>query len=127
MGMTERFVDALHHLDTTGDAAPLSGLFAGQATLQRMAQHRVYRGQDATRRFWHEYRSAFRDVDTRFHRTAATDGLVLLEWTSRGTLANGEPFQYDGVSIVENDGEHVTAFRTYYDSASLLHPTVKPT
>ena len=48
-----------------------------------------------------------------------------MEWTGKGELKNGQPIEYRGVSIIEHDGQKVSAFRTYYDSAAFLAPEAK--
>ncbi|HJL16235.1 MAG TPA: nuclear transport factor 2 family protein [Sandaracinaceae bacterium LLY-WYZ-13_1] len=120
MSLTDRFMDALHHLDRTGETGPMAQLFHADATLRRMAQRHVY---DRVHAFWRDYLSAFDEVRTEFHDAHAADGRVVLEWTSRGTLSNGHPFDYDGVSVLEVEGERVAAFRAYYDCAALLPPS----
>jgi ketosteroid isomerase-like protein len=127
MSLAQQFMDALKHLDQTGDVEPIARLFRDDAPLRRMAQHHSYRpdtqGPDQIRAFWQDYRSAFDRIHTEFHDAQTTDGRVFLEWTSEGTLSNGTPFGYDGISILETDGDRVAAFRAYYDSAELYPRT----
>jgi ketosteroid isomerase-like protein len=44
----------------------------------------------------------------------------VLEWISKGALSTSEDIRYQGVSILEMDGERIHRFRTYYDSAAFL-------
>jgi len=46
-------------------------------------------------------------------------GGAVLEWVSRGALANGEPVAYKGVTVLETDAGRICRCRTYYDSAVL--------
>ena len=45
----------------------------------------------------------------------------MLEWTSRGRLAHGTEFAYDGVSVVEYEDGEVRRFRAYFDPTALGH------
>ncbi len=45
-----------------------------------------------------------------------------MEWVASGQLKGGQPTEYRGVSLIEHDGQAVTAFRTYYDSAAFVVP-----
>ena len=38
--------------------------------------------------------------------------------------AGGHPVTYTGVTIIDLDADRVTGFRTVYDSAALMGPTV---
>ena len=40
-----------------------------------------------------------------------------LEWTSEGSLVDGRPLTYRGVTVVDFDGDTITRLSTYYDSA----------
>lgn len=71
-------------------------------------------GQEGARRFWQEYREAFRDVESTFRDVIVAGDRAALEWTTRGTSAEGRPIDYDGVSNLETDGRSVTRFRAYF-------------
>ena len=55
-----------------------------------------------------------------FTDTRRADGSATLEWKSDGTLPDGKPISYRGVSLIDFDGDRVKRFRTYYDSAAFL-------
>ena len=118
--LTERFIDALHRLHAEADVEPMAALFSDDAQLSKLGQRHEERGPDGARRFWQTYRDVFGDIEVTFTHTVRDGDSVALEWTSTGTLSGGGSISYEGVSVLEG-GESITAFRTYYDSASFGH------
>lgn len=116
--LTDRFVAALHRLHTERDAEDLVALFSEGATLSKLGQQHEAHGPDGARHFWDDYRRVFDAIEATFTHTIVGDGSVALEWTSTGSLSGGHPFSYDGISVLESDGELIDGFRTYYDSAA---------
>lgn len=123
--MAERFVSALGELHSSNDVDPLVELFGDDATLSKAGLPHEESGKDGARAFWQQYRDVFGDIDSDFKHQVVDGDLVVLEWTSNGTLRDGSDFSYDGVSIFEADGESITAFRTYYDTAAFLSAEAK--
>ncbi|MGY1785207.1 nuclear transport factor 2 family protein [Geodermatophilus sp. SYSU D00698] len=124
--LTERFADALHHLDAERDPQPLVDLTGDDAELMKLNQDHEARGRDGARRFWEDYRNVFGDLETTFTSRSVGETTAALEWESRGTLRNGKPFTYRGVTVIEGDGSDdglLTGVRTYYDSAAFLQET----
>lgn len=119
--LARAFMDALKTTESERDPAALLAFFGDDATLRRNG-HGEHEGRDGAERFWREYLESFREQTTTFHAVTEADGRIVLEWTSEGTRADGEPLQYSGVSILadaEGGGEgRIGAFRTYFDSAS---------
>ena len=115
--LTERFIDALHRLHAEADAEPMAALFADDAQLSKLGQGHEERGQDGARKFWRVYRDLFDDIEATFTHTTQGSDSAVLEWTSTGTLHDGGPISYEGVTVLEGE-ETITAFRTYYDSAA---------
>ncbi|CAN5571184.1 hypothetical protein BH18VER1_BH18VER1_07400 [soil metagenome] len=74
--------------------------------------------------FWQTYLEQFREVQSEFTNDFATDRTAVLEWNSRGKLADGRPIGYRGVSIIEFGDNGLTSFRTYYDSALFVRAGV---
>ena len=122
--VAERFMTALQAFESGGDADPLVGLFREDAECVSLAH--AERGRDGVRRFWEEYRRAFATVRSEFTAALFADAGASLEWTSEGTLPTGAPITYRGVSILEVDGDRVSRFRTYYDSAAFVAPGGRP-
>ena len=120
MPVTERFLSALETLEQNGSVEPMTEVFAESAQLARLGRP-AEQGPDAVRQFWSEYREQFADrVDSTFHRIVETPDLVTLEWVTEGDLSASHPILYAGISVLTIDGDRVTDFRTYYDSAAFL-------
>lgn len=114
---TDKFIKALERAEQTRDVAPLAAVFTETAELHSYTRDR--RGRDAAS-FWKEYLDAFDDVRSRFTRVDDRDGSAVLEWESEGRLPGGAPIRYEGVTLLEFEGERVRRFRTYFDSAAFL-------
>lgn len=113
--LVQRFIDALEHLERTGDVERMAGLFAEDAELGNIAGSRTFKGPDGAREFWRMYLSNFGEVRSDFRRVIATDDGAALEWNSRGKGADGEPFEYAGVTLLDlRDGE-LARFHSYFD------------
>ena len=118
--LTQEFMRALQQYETTGELAPLLALFDEDGEALNLGRTEPARGTEAIEGFWRDYRAVFREVQSEFtHVIEGKDGAVL-EWVSRGSLPNGEPVEYKGVSILEASSNRVRKFRTYYDSAVFL-------
>ena len=59
----------------------------------------------------------FRKIRSEFTHVIEGGGGAVLEWVSRGALADGRPVEYKGVTVLETDGGRIRRCRTYYDSA----------
>lgn len=121
--LTERFMQALQTTEQTGDVEPLVALFAEKSSLKNLTTQ-TWTGQDGAREFWTAYLSNFDSIRSEFthHLEAAATGIM--EWTATGQLKGGAGLAYQGVSIIEIDGDKVSAFRTYYDSAAFVNTGV---
>jgi ketosteroid isomerase-like protein len=117
---TEEFMRTLQRIEQSRDVGPLVEMFADDAELASPERDATRRGRDGARTFWEEYLSAFSRVQSTFTRVREGDGFAVLEWVSDGALANNDPIRYPGVSILELEGDRVTRFSTYYDSAAFL-------
>jgi ketosteroid isomerase-like protein len=118
--LTDKFIDALHRLHADREVEPLVALFAADATLSKLGHQHEEHGPEGARTFWEQYRAVFDDIEATFTHTIAGEDSVALEWTSTGSLRGGHPFSYDGISILQGDGEQLHGFRTYYDSAAFV-------
>ncbi|HEX8281309.1 MAG TPA: nuclear transport factor 2 family protein [Chthoniobacterales bacterium] len=115
-GMPARFKQALQETEAAGDPQKVASLFAQGAPLTNLGGDH---GTDATA-FWQKYLEQFREVRSEFTSETVSDTSAAREWQSRGVLADGKPVEYRGISVIEFDGERVTSFRTYYDSAAFV-------
>ena len=123
--VAETFMKSLQEAERTKDVEPLVRLFADDAEVETPMLHRSHRGRDGARAFWKEYLGAFGSVRSEFTDTRRADGFASLEWKSDGTLPDGRPVSYRGVSLLDTDGQKVRRFRTYYDSAVFLSEGAK--
>lgn len=118
--VAKTFMSSLQEAERTRDVEPLVRLFADDAEVETAMLHRSHRGREGARAFWKEYLGAFGSVRSEFTDTRRADGFASLEWKSDGTLPDGRPVSYRGVSLIDTDGEKVRRFRTYYDTAVFL-------
>lgn len=119
--ITERFVAALHDLHRNGEVEPIVDLFGDDAVLTKAGLPHEEHGKQGARAFWQNYRDVFDAIEASFQHTVGGDRVAFLEWTSYGTLRDGSDFRYDGVSVLEADGDNIDAFRTYYDTSAFLN------
>jgi ketosteroid isomerase-like protein len=117
--LVERFIAALETLEQQRDVEPLADLYAAEAEVGNVVTPHEFTGPDGARDFWTRYREAFGEVRSSFRNIIVAEGRAALEWTSEGTNADGTPFTYDGVSILELDGDAITRFRAYFNPSDL--------
>ncbi len=115
-----RFIAALRMAEQRRDLEPMVELFTDEAELSKLDGQRARRGPGAAREFWNEYRESFDEIKSTIVHATEGENAVALEWHAEGTLPGGRAFSYVGVSVVDIDGERVTGFRTYYDSAAFV-------
>ena len=123
-GMAQTFADSLQRTEDTRDPEPLVRLFSEDAELHNLAIS--HQGLDGARQFWDTYLQQFKSIRSEFSHLIESDGQAALVWTSKGTLKDGHPITYRGVSVIEFDGDKVHRFETVYDSAAFLR-TEAPT
>lgn len=119
MERAQRFVDALGKLEESGDLEPLVSLFAEDAQVSNVASKRVFSGRDGARQFWEEYKGTLARVRSTFRNMIESGDRVALEWESQGTAHNGAAVDYEGVSIIEWDGQLIRRFYAYFDPGLL--------
>jgi limonene-1,2-epoxide hydrolase len=117
--IAERFIAALERLEQDRDLDPLVALHADGCDVGNVNAPDRFHGPEGARRFWGEYRDTFGELRSEFRNVIAADGRVALEWTTSGTSADGKPLAYDGVSILEADGDKLTRFHAYFDPGKL--------
>ncbi|MFY1827423.1 nuclear transport factor 2 family protein [Myxococcus fulvus] len=119
MERAQRFVEALSSLEEDGDLEGLVALFSDDAHVSNVASSRVFKGKEGARQFWREYKATLRRVKSSFRNMIEAGDRVALEWESHGTAQNGAAVAYEGVSIIEWDGEHIRRFYAYFDPHAL--------
>lgn len=123
--LAQQFIDALHALEQ-GDVEnvdQLAGMYSDDARLVNAAlklagQERT--GQAGARQFWTEYRRTFGEAYSDFYQVTLNEQAAGLFWTTKGTGNDGQPMEYDGVSLlVFDDQGKIKLFRGYYDTREL--------
>lgn len=118
---TQAFADALQSFESEKDDAALLACFADGARLIRPEADRSDT-EDDPQAFWQAYLDQFGTIATSFDEVREEGDLGVLEWHSEGELATGRDIAYRGVSVLVFDGEEVTRFSTYYDTAAFVEP-----
>ncbi len=109
--LVERFVEALGRLEAERDLEAITSLFAEESETGNVVSPEKFEGREGAREFWGaKYRDTFGEVRSTFRNVFATENRAALEWTTEGTANDGTPVRYDGVSIIETDGEQIKRF-----------------
>jgi ketosteroid isomerase-like protein len=117
--VAERFIEALRGLEEMRDVETMVALYAEQSEVGNVNAPEKFTGQAGAREFWTKYRDTFGEVRSTFRNRIINETRAALEWTTEGTTANGAPFNYEGVSILEIEGDTITRFRAYFDPEAL--------
>ena len=115
----EKFIDALAKLEADENVDEIVSLFADDCEVGNVATHENMNGQDGARQFWTNYRKTFGEIKSTFKNKISSDNTAALEWTSVGTSANGSKIDYEGVSILETNGDKIQRFFAYFNPAKL--------
>ena len=121
--VADNFVAALRKLEEEDDVEPLVEIHAKDCEVGNVSVPEAFRGHDGLREFWTEYRKTFGDMKSTFRNVFATGEGAALEWTTQGT-SNGDAVSYDGVSILEIEGDKVSRFMAYFDTRRLSRQVV---
>ena len=116
--IAEKFIDALRELEQNRDAETIAALFADDAEVNNVVT--IDNSHDLSpREFWQKYRDNFGEVNSEFSNKIYGEKTAALEWTTTGTGIGGEEVNYEGVSILETDGERITRFFAYFNPGKL--------
>ncbi len=119
--IAEQFEKALQQMEQSRNVEELANFFAEDAVLGNLGAAQDLHGSQGVREFWQRYLEQFREIHSEFSATTAADHAAVLEWKSHGTLKDGHPIDYRGVSILRlNENGQVGEFQTYYDSAAFV-------
>lgn len=114
--ITEKFIDALTKLESGEDVDTIASLFADGCEVGNVTLSKTLHGTDGAREFWTHYKSTLGDVRSVFKNKIVSGNASALEWTTEG----GENHvSYEGVSILETDGEKITRFFAYFNPNKL--------
>ncbi len=117
--VAEKFIEALKALEESRDLEQIVALHAESADVGNVVAPEKFHGRDGAREFWTKYRDTFGEVNSTFRNRIITENRAALEWTTEGTSSGGEPINYEGVSILEIEGEQITRFRAYFNAGAL--------
>jgi limonene-1,2-epoxide hydrolase len=118
--VAEKFIAALGKLEADRDLETIVPLFADECEVGNVVSPEKFRGREGAREFWGaKYRDTFGEVKSTFRNVFATADRAALEWTTEGTSSDGAPIRYEGVSIIESDGDSIKRFRAYFDASNL--------
>jgi hypothetical protein len=116
--LAEKFIEALYDLEKNRDTENIAALFAEKAELNNVAtvenSHSL-----SLKEFWTKYRETFGDVKSEFTNKIYGQNNAALEWRTIGTNFHGSPVEYEGVSILEFDGDKISRFFAYFDPVNL--------
>jgi ketosteroid isomerase-like protein len=117
--LVDRFIEALHKLEAEREVETIAALYAENAEVGNVTATGDHAGPGGAREFWTKYRDTFGEMRSTFRNRVEGERAAALEWTTEGTTAGGEPFSYEGVSIIEHDGQSITRFRAYFNPEAL--------
>lgn len=122
--VADKFVEALRKLEEDRDVEALVEIHTEDCDIGNVAVSKTFSGHEGLREFWTGYRNTFDRMKSEFRNVFADDaGRAALEWTTEGT-SDGNTISYDGVSILEIDGDKVYRFRAYFDPRRLTEQLV---
>jgi hypothetical protein len=116
--ISEKFIEALRELEENRNVESIASLFADGAEINNVVTIENSHDLDA-REFWTKYRDNFGEVRSEFSNKIFGERSAALEWTTTGTSADGGEIEYEGVSILETDGERITRFFAYFNPGKL--------
>lgn len=119
--LEEKFISALGKLESEENVEEIVSLFSEEAELGNVTTTKTLQGTEGARDFWKNYRQTFGEIKSTFINKIVSDQTAALEWTSEGTSSNGNKIIYEGVSILESDGDKITRFFAYFNPAKLGH------
>ena len=122
---TEAFIGALERLESERDLEGIARLFTDDCEVGNLTAPEKFHGPDGARQFWTKYRETFDDVRSTFSRIIVGEGSAALEWTTEATGRDGAPIRYDGVSLLDFDGDRVRRFRAYFNAEDLGRQIVR--
>lgn len=125
--IAKKFIEALNELESGKNADNIAALFADDSKIGNSTLTESFSGTDGAQKFWTSYRKTFGEVKSTFKNKVISDNVSALEWTTTGTGTDGNEINYDGVSIIESDGDKITRFFAYFNPSELGHQIVEET
>lgn len=117
--IAEKFIRALTGLESGSNIEQIVRLFADNCEVGNVVVSEKFRGIEGAWRFWRNYRDNFKDVCSIFQNETYSGNNVALEWITEGKIKNGRKIKYEGISILETEGEKIIRFYAYFDPKTL--------
>lgn len=117
--IAEEFIAALTQLESTRDVEPIVKLFAGDCEVGNAMMSDPLHGAEGALEFWRTYRDSFGGLRSAFRNKIYCGNGAALECCSEGTSRNGNSLMYEGVSILEIEGEKIIRIHAYFDPAKV--------
>lgn len=117
--IVKQFMEALGRLESNRELEPIVSLFAENAEINNVTSVEKKQGQGGAEEFWRVYRETFDDMKSTFKNQIVMDGKGALEWQTVGRGKNGHEISYEGVSILEIEGDKISRFFAYFDPRKL--------
>ncbi len=117
--IAKQFIAALGKLEAERDLETIASLFAEDAQIDNVTSVAGKQGKGGAKEFWRVYRATFEEMKSTFRNELMTDGRAALEWTTKGSGKAGHEIEYEGVSILEIEGDKITRFYAYFDPRKL--------
>lgn len=117
--LARQFVTALGKLEQERDLETIASLFSENAEIDNVTSAKGKEGKQGAREFWRVYRETFDEMKSTFRNQIFMDGRAALEWVTTGSSKNGHSVEYEGVSILEIEGDKITRFYAYFDPRKL--------
>jgi ketosteroid isomerase-like protein len=117
--LAKKFVEALGKLEAERDLETISSLFGDDSEIGNVVTSDNKNVSGGAREFWQSYRANFDEIKSTFRNQIITGSTAALEWQSEGTSSDGSRFSYEGVSILEFDGDKISRFHAYFDPNKL--------
>ena len=121
--VADNFIEALRKLEEDQDVEPLVEIHTEDCEVGNVSVPGTFSGHEGLREFWTSYRSTFGEMKSEFRNVIATEEGAALEWTTTGT-SSGDSVSYDGVSVLEIEGDRVRRFMAYFDTRHLTRQVV---
>jgi ketosteroid isomerase-like protein len=122
--VAERFKEALWKLEEDREVEALVEIHTEDCSIGNVTVPGTFDGHEGLREFWTNYRKTFDEMKSEFRNVFADDaGHAALEWTTNAT-EDGDDVSYEGVSILEIEGDKVRRFMAYFDPRSLTDQIV---
>lgn len=117
--LSEKFINALKNLEANNDVEGIVALFDEDCETGNVTLTENLKGTEGARQFWTNYRKTFKEVSSEFKNKINSDKTAALEWTTVGTSENDQEINYEGVSILEMNGDKITRFFAYFNPSKL--------